>query len=232
MNLETAKQRFNRILRDLSAAPVAVSGRKAPRMSESTHPFAGTAWINPDTPAEKYRNFIALDTETTGLNPEECDIIEVSAVRFENCVPVEVFTTLLRPRKRISEEIVQINGITNEMVRDCPSFGEIEKSLRDYLGDYPIVAHNASFDIRFLHTSGLKFRENAVFYDTLALARKYIRTADGEKLPSYRLGCACEACGICFDGAHRSTADALAAGLLFTEIVKCAEASFAAAGTV
>ena len=219
MSQELAKQRFDAILRGLPAVPVTVSGSKAARKPESTHPFAGTAWINPDTPAEKYRNFIAVDTETTGLNPEECDIIEISAVRFENCVPTEVFTTLLKPRKPITAEIVQINGITNEMVRNCPTFGEIEKSLRDYLGDYPIAAHNASFDIRFLHTSGLKFREDALFYDTLALARKYIRTAEGEKLPSYRLGCACEACGICFDGAHRSTADALAAGLLFAEII-------------
>ena len=66
----------------------------------------------------------------------------------------------------------------------------------------------------------MDFRQSAVFYDTLELSRMHIRDYDGTKLPNYKLATVCDECCIYFDGAHRSSADALATGLLFVEIVK------------
>lgn len=184
-------------------------------------PFEQSATITKRTARNAIANFVVVDTETTGLTPAGNDIIEISAIKFDNFIPVSTFSTLLKPRNPIPPDATRINGITNEMVQSAPSFSEIKSSLEDFIGEYPIIAHNAAFDIKFLHASGLQFRENAIFYDTLELSRKHIRDCmDGSKLENYKLTTVCNECSIYFSGAHRSTADALATGLLFIEIIK------------
>ena len=163
-------------------------------------------------------DFVALDTETSGLSAR-AQIVEVSAVKFRDFRPTEVFTTLCKPFGGISPGATAIHGITNDDVKHAPRCAQILNGLEEFIGDLPLVAHNAPFDLRVLGTEGMVTRGRRVF-DTLPLARALLRLPDGEKLPHYKLADSCRACAILFSGAHRSTADALAAGMLFSELVK------------
>ena len=164
------------------------------------------------------KDFVALDTETSGLTAR-AEIVEVSAIRFESFRPVSVFSTLCRPYGTISPAAEAVHGISQRDVRNAPRFAEILQELETYLGDLPLVAHNAPFDLKMLASEGLDTHCRRVF-DTLPIARGILRQPNGEKLPRYKLADACKACAILFSGAHRSAADALAAGMLFTELVK------------
>lgn len=208
-------RQFNSVLNGLEKIDITLRSEKNIRKDAALSPFIKTA------PICEVKNFVVLDTETTGLDPACNDIVEISAIRFENFKPVSLFTTLLKPNIPISERASEISGITNEMVENSPSFSEIKSSLKDFIGNLPIVAHNASFDIKFLYASGFDFDKNTVFYDTLALSREHITYCEKTKCKpkSYRLGNICSTCDIYFDGAHRASADALATGLLFTYIV-------------
>ena len=73
--------------------------------------------------------FTAVDTETTGLNASQSEIIEISAIRFRDYKPVEAFTTLCAPKKGISAEAARINGITAEMVAGKPTFDKVASAL-------------------------------------------------------------------------------------------------------
>lgn len=167
---------------------------------------------------EDCADFVAFDTETSGLGGG-AEIIEISAVKFLNFRPVAAFETLCRPYRPISPQATAVNGISNAMVKDAPRFAEVIPSLQAFMDGLPLVAHNAVFDVRMLASDGFPTRGRQVF-DTLSLARTLLRDSKGNKLPSYRLADACRACAILFSGSHRSTADAMAAGLLFLELVK------------
>ena len=211
---------FECMMRSIPRVHIELQNEKVLRKQELLTPFEKTALITKHTAKQEVSNFVVIDTETTGIRTGGNDIIEVSAIKFENFVPVSMFTTLLKPRKPIPEDATRVNGITDEMVQNAPAFAQIKSALEAFVGDYPIVAHNAEFDVKFLHVSGMDFRQGAVFYDTLELSRMHIRDYDGTKLPNYKLATVCDECCIYFDGAHRSSADALATGLLFVEIVK------------
>ena len=218
---EDKVKQFNSMLCELKRVDIVLKREENKRKDVKYFPFVETAPLNLDTDICTVKDFVALDTETTGLDPVGNDIVEVSAVRFTDFKPVSLFTTLLKPSVPISEKASEISGITNEMVENSPSFSEIKSSLKDFIGNLPIVAHNASFDIKFLYASGFDFDKDAVFYDTLALSREHITYCEKTKCKpkSYRLGNICSTCDIYFDGAHRASADALATGLLFTYIV-------------
>lgn len=212
---------FNCILNNIPRYRFDLSSEKVLRNKEILTPYEKSAIITTKTTKNEVANFVVVDTETTGLRPGGNDIIEVTAIKFENFVPVSAFTTLLKPRNSIPEDATRINGITDEMVQSAPTFAQIKRALEEFIGNYPIVAHNAEFDVKFLHVSGFNFSENQVFFDTLELSRQHIRDCmDGTKLENYKLATVCEECSIYFDGAHRSMADALATGLLFIEIIK------------
>ncbi len=163
-------------------------------------------------------DFVAIDTETSSIGTS-AEIIEVSAVKFIGFRPVEVFETLCKPYRRISVEATAVNGITNDHVKNAPRFAEIIPDLDEFTDRLPLVAHNAPFDLRMLAKEGFPTAGRQVF-DTLPIARSILRDREGNKLPSYKLAEACKQCAILFSGAHRSTADALAAGLLFLELAK------------
>jgi len=102
-----------------------------------------------------YRNprQIVLDTETTGLSPEEGHrILEIGAVELVNLHPTGVtFQRYLNPERDIPEESVRIHGITAERVAGCPCFWEVADDLLAFVGQSPLVIHNAAFDLAFLN---------------------------------------------------------------------------------
>lgn len=217
---ESYCEEFDSLMKNIPSVDIALRDEKVLRKTEETSPFARTSSITSKTNTKKISSFIVIDVETTGLKAEKDDIIEISAIKFNEFKPEAVFSTLLKPRKPIPADATAVNNITNAMVANSPTFSQIKSSIEDFIGDLPIVAHNAGFDIGFLHASGLDFSSKVKFFDTLSLSRKHITDQDGNKLGSYKLIDVCAECDIYFDGAHRSTADALATGLLFIEIIK------------
>ena len=94
---------------------------------------------------------IVLDFETTGLSPDYGDrAIEIGAVRIENGEVVERFQALMNPGRRINSFIEGYTGITNGMLKDAPPCKEVMHEFADFINGYNLVAHNASFDKRFL----------------------------------------------------------------------------------
>ncbi len=121
---------------------------------------------------------IVLDTETTGLDPSGGDrLIEVGCIELVNRFPTgQVFHRYLNPDREVPASAFAVHGISNEFLRDKPRFPDICEELIAFIGDAPLVAHNASFDLSFLNAELercgkiLVARERLV--DTLLLARR------------------------------------------------------------
>ena len=94
---------------------------------------------------------IVLDTETTGLDYTREKMVEFAAVRLENGKIKDQFQTLINPQQHIRKSSIAIHGITQEMVEDAPTEEEIMPKIIEFIGDYPIVAHNAIFDFCFIN---------------------------------------------------------------------------------
>ncbi|BDG75199.1 DNA polymerase III subunit epsilon [Roseomonas fluvialis] len=121
---------------------------------------------------------IILDTETTGLDPLQGDrIIEVAAVELVNLLPTgAVFHRLVDPQRDIPAEATRIHGFTNGDLAGKPRFPEIIAELVAFLGDSPIIAHNAPFDFGFLDAEfrrgGAPPLDRSRMIDSLALAKQ------------------------------------------------------------
>lgn len=93
---------------------------------------------------------IVIDFETSGLSPGIDRAIEVAAVLVDQGIIKDRFQTLMNPGKRISPFIESYTGITNSMLKDAPKNEKAMRELASFIGKLPLVAHNASFDKRFL----------------------------------------------------------------------------------
>lgn len=121
---------------------------------------------------------IVLDTETTGLDPATGDrVIEVAAVELVNLLPTgATFHRLVDPERDIPAEASRIHGFTNGDLVGKPRFAEIAAAMLDFLGDAPIVAHNAAFDFGFLDAellrAGFPALDRGRMVDSLSLAKQ------------------------------------------------------------
>ena len=132
---------------------------------------------------KKAKDYVVLDFETTGLRPGADQIIQVGAVKYRQHEQVAVLNQLVNPLRAISSRITSLTGISNEMVRNEPIIDNVIDQLIDFIGDYPIVAHNASFDMGFLYAlDGRVEIPTFTVIDTLKLARKVINNTPNHKL--------------------------------------------------
>jgi len=123
---------------------------------------------------------IVFDTETTGTDPERGDrIVEIGCVELIDLVPTgATFHRYINPERDVPAEVVRVHGLTNEFLADKPVFGasEVVEDLLAFIGDAPLVAHNAEFDRRFLNAElgrlGLALIPKERCVDTLLIARK------------------------------------------------------------
>jgi DNA polymerase-3 subunit epsilon len=121
---------------------------------------------------------IVFDTETTGLDPAEGHrITEIGCIAVEDFIPTgERFHSYINPQRDVPKEVVEITGLTTEFLRDKPLFGEVVDEFVAFVGDARLVAHNASFDAKFVNAelkwSNRQQYEADRFVDTLAIARK------------------------------------------------------------
>jgi DNA polymerase III epsilon subunit len=121
--------------------------------------------------------FVVFDLETTGLSPWAGDeIIEIGAMKIfgDQIDEVNVFHSMVNPRRLISEEATKINGITNEMVANAPYFDEVFPKFLDFVGTAFLVAQNAKFDMSFLmkHMMQSQIRRDMEVYDTVIFSRR------------------------------------------------------------
>lgn len=133
------------------------------------------------------RTYVVVDLETTGLDPQLEAILEIAAVRLEAGRVVASWQTLVKPPADvpISAASLAIHGISAEMVADAPLIQTALVDFVTFLGEAPVVAHNASFDLGFLNkalaTAGLPALANESF-DTLEMSREVFPEARSHKL--------------------------------------------------
>lgn len=167
--------------------------------------------------ADKVESYIALDTETTGLNPKEDRIMEIGAVRVERGVETGSFQTLVNPRRRLEEQVIALTGITDQMLADAPDMDLVLDRFLEFVGDLPVVGHSILFDFSFLKRAAVRcqreFERGGV--DTLTLCRRFM---PGECRKS--LDAACSYYGIVREGAHRALGDARDAHRLYQKLLK------------
>jgi DNA polymerase-3 subunit epsilon len=128
---------------------------------------------------------VVLDFETTGLSPDEGDrAIEIGAVRLVNGEIVARFQELMNPGQRVSGFIEDYTGITNVMLSSADSCGAVMHRFNDFIQDDNLVAHNASFDKRFLDAefSRISKRYSGEFSCSLLATRRIFQSAPNHKL--------------------------------------------------
>ena len=121
---------------------------------------------------------IVIDTETTGLDPNNGDrLIELGCIEIVNRIPTgREFHRYLNPERDIHREALEVHGLTDEFLKDKPLFRDVADEFLEFLGDAPLVAHNASFDLAFINAELTRAGRPLLGYDrvvdTLALARR------------------------------------------------------------
>ena len=111
--------------------------------------------------------FVAVDVETTGLDPSRDEIIEVAAITFRGADIIDEFDTLINPLGEIPPYITQLTSITNEMVAGAPSLHTVRPILRSKLAENVLVGHNVDFDLGFLREARLGIGNRRI--DTVTL---------------------------------------------------------------
>jgi DNA polymerase-3 subunit epsilon len=170
--------------------------------------------VTPDCPNVLPKQFVVLDLETTGLDPELHEIIEVGAIRIVgDSVTQAGFSMLVKPRKQIPKQITQITGITQAMVdEEGQELAEVMKLFLEFIGDLPLVAFNAEFDMGFLRNAAL--RNGFDIGNRYTCALKMSRRA-WPGLPSYRLSELAKMANLPTDDSHRALGDCKRTAIIF-----------------
>lgn len=151
--------------------------------------------------------FVVFDTETTGFSPTTDRIVEVAAVRFRNGKVLDEKSWLINPQRRIPEWAYRVHGISDQMVRDQPTFGQFYPEFQKFIGDSVLIAHHAQFDIAFLSEeatrAGYDLPANRVI-DSLGLFRRWF---PGSR--SYSLEVLVQYTQVDADSFHRALTDSM-----------------------
>jgi predicted DnaQ family exonuclease/DinG family helicase len=169
----------------------------------------------------KLDNFVVFDLETTGTDCYFDKIIEIAAVRYKDGEICSKFVHLIDPEIDISENISIITGITNKDVKGKPKIEEVLPDFIEFVQDYPLVAHNISFDIGFINESIKRADEILIlgsksFYDTLLLSQIFFPV----EVSNHKLSTLTEFFGSGSENLHRAYNDCEAAGHLFLKIIE------------
>lgn len=128
--------------------------------------------------------FICFDIETTGLSAARDKITEIGAVKVENGIITDTFSTFANPEMPIPQKIIQLTGITDDMVKDAPSQSEAVGAFLEFAGDNVLVAHNAPFDTSFIAKAcedmGREYNYTSI--DTVAISRAILTDIKNCKL--------------------------------------------------
>ena len=169
----------------------------------------------------KGKTFVVFDLETTGLNSAPTSgnmdkIIEIGAYKVVDGVISESFTTFINPQKKLSEEIIRLTGITEEMVANAPTYERVMPDFFKFCDGSILVGHNiAGFDFKFVdyYCARLGYMLERKIIDTIPLAQELLF------LSNYKLNTVADKFGIVFNH-HRAIDDALVTAKIFIELIK------------
>lgn len=145
-------------------------------------------------------SIVAIDIETTGLDPQKDAITEIGAVRFNGKRIEAEWSTLINPNRPIPTFITQLTGISNEMVRNAPTLKSVINDLAAFVGDSPVLGHSVRFDLSFLQRSGILTLNEVI--DTYEMAAVLLPTAS-----RYNLGALGRELAIMMTGEHHRALD-------------------------
>ncbi|MEH6628078.1 MAG: 3'-5' exonuclease [Motiliproteus sp.] len=181
--------------------------------------------MNQTTKHQHAHTLVVLDFETTGLSPDQGDrAIEIGAVRLVDGQIADRFQALMNPSRRVNSFIESYTGISNQMLADAAPCAEVMADFAEFIGDFNLVAHNASFDRRFLESElqriGLNGRGDFVC-SMLAARRLY------PEAPNHKLGTLVNYKQLPTDGVyHRALADAEMTAHLWLRMLSDMEQDF------
>lgn len=160
-------------------------------------------------------SYVAVDLETTGIGTKREKITEIGMVKVVDGNVVDTYHTLVNPYRAIPERVVELTGITDEMVKDAPGIEEVLPNVIEFCEGFPLLGHQIIFDFGFLTQAAVnakvKFEKDGL--DTLKLCRYLMPEAEKKNL-----GAACAYFGITPDTAHRALSDAMSAHLLYEKL--------------
>lgn len=162
-------------------------------------------------------SYVAVDLETTGIGARVEKIMEIGMVKVVDGQVTDTYHTMVNPHREIPERIVQLTGITDEMVKDAPGIGEVLPEVIRFCDGFPLLGHQILFDYGFLAQTAanqkMKFEKEGI--DTLKICRYLMPGAEKKNL-----GAACHYFGIDPDTTHRALSDAMSAHLLYGALMK------------
>lgn len=150
-------------------------------------------------------DYTVIDVETTGLDPEYCDIIEIAAVRYSGGHKVGEYVSLVKPSDPVDEYITKLTGITDEMLKDAPDPAAALRGFCDFVGSDLLVGYNVNFDINFLYDKIKLFLSETFsnsFVDVMRIARRALPGCE-----NYKLKTVADALKISPTGSHRAAVD-------------------------
>ncbi len=157
-------------------------------------------------------NYVAVDLEMTGLNARRDSILEIGAVRVKNKKVEAEYQALICPHLKLSEDVVALTGITNEMAAKGREIDEVFPEIMKFCEDFVLLGHNVIFDYGFLKQAAInrnvEFEHQGI--DTLKIARKLLEPEEKKTLQLL-----CDRYGIRREHKHRALDDALAARELY-----------------
>lgn len=167
-------------------------------------------------------DYVVVDVETTGVAPSRGHrVTEIAAVQVSGGRVAGEFSTLLNPERPIPARIRELTGITDEMVADAPTFGDVSDVVREELEERVFVAHNVPFDWRFLGAEMRRSRSLSPEGPRLCTLRLARRALPG--LPRKGLGSVARHYDVEIEGRHRALGDALATASVLLRLLEEAD---------
>ena len=161
--------------------------------------------------------YVAFDLETTGLSSKKDKIIEIGAVILKNGREVDRFQTFVDPERHLEPKIVELTGITEDMLKGAPKIEEVLPKFLDFCGDRVLVAHNSDFDTGFIRAECLRqgYEFTATALDTLILSQNLM-----PQLNKFKLDIVSNALSLPDFNHHRAADDAMTCGLIFHRFIE------------
>ncbi|MDZ4083196.1 MAG: 3'-5' exonuclease [Bdellovibrionales bacterium] len=160
--------------------------------------------------------WIAFDTETTGRYPVESEICEIAAVKWKDGKEIETFQSLIKPSRKMGQEVIRIHGITNEMVADAPAAGPVLRDFKKFIEGGTLLAHHAQFDLGFVAAQMEDF--DIELPPELTICTSLLAQGTIPETPNHRLQTLAAHYGIDPGQAHRALDDARACLLVALRI--------------
>lgn len=156
-------------------------------------------------------SIVALDIESTGIDPEKDAILEIGAIRFDGNRIEGEWTSLINPGRRIPPFITQLTGITDNMVRQAPSMRDVIPQLQAFVGEAPILGQRIAFDLSFLRRHGLfRYNDSIDTYDMAAVMMP--------RAGRYNLGALGQQLNVVHPATHRAMDDARVTHAVFAKL--------------